>query len=176
MLAMIRWLSVVAALPLLWGCAAMHEEMVRQMVADGDPRAGCYQACDPGDVICTSECDQGHQASQPRNATQDLGDDIMGSAMSGNVTEADVDRLHRKQKDAMKYETGQGLVRGGSAPSKAPVEPDAPAPATPDPTSCPEGCPEGQRCVTLLAGTKQCATGGQCTTVSKTHSVCRRDR
>lgn len=173
MLAMIRWLSVIAALPLLCSCAAMHEEMVRQMHADGDPRAGCYEACEPGDVICTSECDHTQQASQPTNATQDLGDDIIQSAMSGNVTEADVDRLHRKQKEAMKHETRQGLVRGGSAPSKAPVEPDAPTPATPDPTSCPEGCPDGERCITRLEGTKQCTPGGECTTVKKTHSVCR---
>jgi len=170
---MIRWLPLVAVLPMLCACAAMHEEMVRQMVAEGDPRAGCYAACEPGDVICTSECDQTHQASRPANATQDLGDDILQSALSGNVTETDVDRLHQKQKDAMKEETQRGLLRGGSAPSRGSVAPDTHGPARPDPTSCPEGCPEGERCVTLLEGTKQCTAGGQCSTVEKTHSVCR---
>jgi hypothetical protein len=168
-------LLVLGSLSMLAGCAAMHEEMVRQMYAEGDPRADCYAACEPGDVICTSDCDRAYQGSQPTHATQDLGNDIMSSALSGNVTEADVDRLVGKQKEAMKQETQRGLLQGrskGGAPSGVETTTTS-RPSSPDPTDCPEGCPEGQRCVTLLAGTKQCEPGGKCWTVDETHAECR---
>ena len=174
--AMGRVLRLALTFSILTGCAAMHEEMVRQMRADGDPRAGCYAACEPGDVMCTNDCDRAHQSSQPATATQDLGNDILSSAMSGNVTESDINRLQHKQQEAMKQETQRGLMQGrapSSAPRSSVTEERTEQPAPADPTACPEGCPEGERCVTLLAGTKQCAPGGKCTTVEETHGECR---
>ncbi len=76
------------------------------MRADGDPRADCYAGCEPGDGLCMNDCDRG----QPTQATQDLGDDIIGTALSGNADEGDVDRLRRKQEKAMKQETAEGAT------------------------------------------------------------------
>jgi hypothetical protein len=43
------------------GCAAMHEQQVANLRANGEhERAACYQSCGPSGVVCMKQCDNSH--------------------------------------------------------------------------------------------------------------------
>jgi len=58
-----RWsgVPVLAAALAVSGCAAMHQQQVANLRANGEhAKAACYEACSPSDVACLKQCDNRH--------------------------------------------------------------------------------------------------------------------
>ena len=178
------------------GCAAMHKEQISQMRANGDPRADCYEACEPSAAMCMQECDNKHplagtilhgRATSGGGGSTPSSSESPGGA-SGEAAAPGVDQAAALQLLTEAAKVDEAKRRGRSPASEA----STPPPITPSSggrssiststsrsaaarseTECAQPCASGQRCVVYLAGSKQCAPGGKCWVVDKTHTECR---
>ena len=177
------------------GCAGMHKEQISQMRANGDPRADCYEACEPSAVMCMQDCDNKRPLAgsilQGSATTGGGGSNPSGSEGQGGasgqaaapgidqaaalqlLTEAaKVDEAKRRERRLASEasspppntppSSGRGSISTSTSKSAAPRSEMECAP-----------CASGQRCVVYIAGSKQCAPGGKCWVVDKTHAECK---
>src|SRR5688500_1294645 len=126
----------------LAGCAAMHRRQVANMKANGDPRAPCYEACGPSDVVCMKECDNAH-----RSAARPVDDEAALRLLTAAARE---DEARRKSAAARNVSANEVP----STPSGIAVsEKKASSPASF--TECRPECEPPRKCTVYLKGTKQ---------------------
>jgi hypothetical protein len=164
------------------GCAAMHKQTIENMKANGDPRAPCYEACEASDVMCMKKCDEAHpyagtilQGGGGGGGATVAGGDAPSTTPPSGVTPEQLQMLTEaaKQDAARRNATSSSMSSSSSSSTSSFTSSQTKSSAPPSPMDCNPPCGGGQKCVVFLQGSKQCAPGGKCWTVDRTHGECK---
>lgn len=183
--------TMLVGLAFVAGCAAMHQQQIANMKANGDPRAPCYEACEASDLTCMRACDEkhplagtalqgvasGHGATSGSSAEASATDEEIQQAATLLVAAAVRDEQAKKNAGATSSSSASESdtsvaprTRPSTHSAVTITETKKPAPAS-DMDCGP--CSAPRKCHVFLKGSKQCAPGGLCYTVDRTRAECR---
>jgi uncharacterized membrane protein YgcG len=100
------------------GCTAMHEQAVQNLRAQGQhARADCYAKCEPGDAMCTLDCDNAHPYTLTPQQQQLIGTLVTAAAMDQAKARAN-GAGSTSSAAASTGSSGPGSSSGGSTASR----------------------------------------------------------
>jgi hypothetical protein len=158
---------VVAMLPAA-GCAAMHADRIKTLRASGDhAQADCFERCGHDDLVCLKRCDNAATAAASTKQQQQFVQ-LATAAAQADAAKAAAARAQPSQASSAPEHRATPQARPAPASNSA----SAPPPSHSASDAC-GGCAPGTKCLTYLAGTKQCAEGGLCWVAEKTTNECK---